>query len=1001
MAQNQKIKKRRMLAKMLYVAENFGVSFHFNFFPGKLPQLLVLKRNGTLWQPDKQAPQDAALVDELVALAEWCKRFYFHFSWQSSSVPDIKALPHNNTINADWYAQVEDALQQMQRQAMRSGLDLVLTERPDVRAKRPWRAMKPEALAFRALDQQRAFAEARGLAEQFSQLTQRFPLHLVLMIQPDSRPQAQLVVNTPFTGVRWRFDEANGRYPVADLLAVMNGNSITRGWDVVTVYDQVAANYLLHQQHIKRFVDNGDNVLPVINASFAASTEKTIYASNLTLSTPRLSFETANLQKSEARLTMEFIKGLLLSKVKSIGAPALVTQIQRISPLLAPKLFMDLDLTKVPGNVTDKGEVELDISTGGNFLVNIVENEAEQQNIGLFFRDRFKEIPPEQRKYQLGGFSSYSNTQLTPKSFHIRTMAAPDGQNKGAETAGYGAIILFTTLEGGTDGAFPQAKDFPWLLPDSFSASLVLSNRVVFEKLFKTEIEDDVGLGLQFRPFSETGSPDRAWKLEGKEGGISRYVEEHYKVRSDDFDARFQSTFNLPMKGMDIVGSVPFTVQAANNTKLSVRWQENNTKAPFNNYIWFDPPCPDEDLDGEIDYSYNYQLDFKLAFDSEGILHFNREAAPVVAFNMGEIEHIWELPREKISSETRMLILDEMQNALQGLSLPSINTFMLRNLLFPQGNFFRPDEPWIPGDLLQLGTLGPDRTSFTIKPVETAIAAGTTFTFTTEPATSGVQWSLYSTEGKRLSTAEDLGHIDENSGVYTAPAASALPEGVRHVVVRAAKEGKDTFALVSVVTQGVAISPSYQLVEPLSEATLQGVALDSTQLTWTLAENQQNSTLTKVSENEYRYTAGPKQTALDYNLERIAVTADNGAKGETLIVVANRSLNAEISFTPESDPTSGRVALQLNFVVEGEDGDEEHSMTGSDVEWKVLESGGADIDETNGIITLPAGPVGDFAVISGKYKLAGILTFGSVIAIPLPFNVYSETLRLACQSKEK
>ncbi|MBS3049636.1 hypothetical protein [Enterobacter mori] len=971
--------KRRLLGKLLHEAEMFGVTLQIHLFPGRVPQLVVMhNENGKIWQPAGQCPGDKQLTGALAGLARRCQEIGFELDWQSPVLPDIRTLTLEAGNEQDWYAEVEAALQQIQIQAMHSGLDLILSQRPRARAGHPWQVVKPEALPIGSLDKQAAMATVRALNEQLCDLTLRFPLHMVLTLQPNQCPEAYLEVTAPLSGVSWRFEEANARQPISSLLAEMKDKSVTKGWDAITMYHQGEANRLLHQQHIKRIVDK--LAMPPINANFTFASTGKLYMRKLTLSTPVLSFESANLSNSLARLSMNFIKGILYYKVKRLGEPLLITKIERVSPLNFPKLFMDIDLTKAPGSVTDKGEVQINLVNGGNVSTNFMENEADQNLINGYFQSYFKELPEDRRKYLLGGYSSYSNAQLTPKSFTIRTMASPNGKTPGTEDHGNGAIVLFTTLDGGSDGAIPSS--LPWLLPDGRSASLVLSNRVVFERLFKSRIESDVGNGLRFRPFSETGSPDRAWKLEANAGALSHYVKKHYKRRSDDFSAFFETTYQLPMAGTGKSGSVRFTVSATDNTRILVRWQETAAQTSYYNYTDYDWPCSDEHLRGNVNYSYHYQLNFRLSLDSQGIVTFSRESSPSVQFEQAQLDNIWDLPRAEISADARSAILSKMQNALQNLSLPAINTFTLRNLLFPQENQFQANEVYLPGDLLISGKLGPGQSSFAINPLELSIVAGSAFTFTTSPAVSGVTWSLLGTEGETT----NLGTINASSGHYTAPAANTIPNGVRYVVICAEQAGKKTYAQVAVVAVGVAVSPSYILTEPETTLDLQGAGINGAALSWKLLPSAQNSTLSNMTNSGCRYTAGAKNNSLDHYLERVEVTASGGAKNHILIVVANRKLDGEIGFVLGSNPESGRVALQFNFTVEGDDGDQEFSLSGEDVEWKVLEPGGVQFDEKQGILTMPSGPTADFALVSAKYKLEGILTFSTVTAIPLPFQ---------------
>ncbi|MEM8326026.1 hypothetical protein Q4S25_22550, partial [Morganella morganii] len=57
------------------------------------------------------------------------------------------------------------------------------------------------------------------------------------------------------------------------------------------------------------------------------------------------------------------------------------------------------------------------------------------------------------------------------------------------------------------------------------------------------------------------------------------------------------------------------------------------------------------------------------------------------------------------------------------IELKDLNTFTLRNLLFPGENYFRVQHARVPGDLLVMGKLGAGPESFSVTPTETTIVA--------------------------------------------------------------------------------------------------------------------------------------------------------------------------------------------------------------------------------------------------------------------------------------
>ena len=123
--------------------------------------------------------------------------------------------------------------------------------------------------------------------------------------------------------------------------------------------------------------------------------------------------------------------------------------------------------------------------------------------------------------------------------------------------------------------------------------------------------------------------------------------------------------------------------------------------------------------------------------------------------------------------------------------LNDINTFVLRNLLFPDSNYFRSETAFVPGDLLLQGQLAPALNHLLLHPLKLPLLPVRNISLQ-PPEVSGVKWSL--SDSEKGNTNADLGHIDAKTGKYTAPQAKAITEGVRHVVVCAEKGDTKVYA---------------------------------------------------------------------------------------------------------------------------------------------------------------------------------------------------------------
>ncbi|MEM8205730.1 hypothetical protein Q4R41_20215, partial [Morganella morganii] len=111
-----------------------------------------------------------------------------------------------------------------------------------------------------------------------------------------------------------------------------------------------------------------------------------------------------------------------------------------------------------------------------------------------------------------------------------------------------------------------------------------------------------------------------------------------------------------------------------------------------------------------------------------------------------DIEKATEFCKDILNNELEEKIRDGIHAFIIKRGLGYIDTFFVRNLLFPGGNYFRPEFAFVPGDLLIQGQLAPGSESFAVTPTEINIVAGSIYQFTITPEVSGVKWSLSDSE---------------------------------------------------------------------------------------------------------------------------------------------------------------------------------------------------------------------------------------------------------------
>lgn len=748
----------------------------------------------------------------------------------------------------------------MQLQAQELGAELVLTDRPDIMSEEPWKLPEISSQEFRSAD----IPVAEGLAKLsavIKTVTDKCPLQITLMIRPDLRPQVML--NVSAGEVNWIFVAKEGRYPLKDVLDKMAGKTVTHGWDAIVVYQRGQANALLKQQHIKRFI-TGNELAPV-NDDIESSSATRLLTHNLTLSAPHLSFKEVGTDNPTAQVTMDFIKGMIVYKEKAINDSYRIMRIEKITPLNSPYVAMDVPLSKAPGSVNDIGEVQFDIKEGEHFANNLVVNGMEQETISNFFKRKFDATPAEQRIYHLGKFDNFKNEQFQPEDFVIRTIGAPNTQSRGSQDEGDGAVVLFVQVK---DGNTEQGKtEVDWLLTDDYNSALVVSNYQLLDKMARKPSEMTLGYGISFGPYSaDTG---KSGKIEAIRGQLT-----------DTFEESLTAPDSVGNMVVHVTLSFYCYVILADNKSVGIPFAIRSSYSDDDR----SDICIEYKFDGDIGGKY-YDKDFPAASytysyipygnpsgpdvvqsGGTGFLHINLKSNYSAVVNDDIISFVYqpelssftastdkykcssrcqeaeksgmEMYRDKLQPKFESHFFEKIKSSAINIKLNNINTFTLRNLLFPADNYFRVQYARVPGDLLIMGKLGAGSESFSVTPTEITIVAGSEYQFTTSPEVSCVKWSL--SDSEKGNTGADLGTIDTTTGKYTAPKAATVTEGVRHVVVCAEKGDTKVYALASVIAKGVSVSPAYQVVQPGKEITLTAHSVNGGELKWDMGKNNKD-----------------------------------------------------------------------------------------------------------------------------------------------------------------
>ncbi|WP_274370253.1 hypothetical protein [Morganella morganii] len=1016
-------KSKSILGKLIDIADNSDVDINLTFVSHQDVQLNVIQKNTK--SSETKEKDNKELTSLLSDIKSGFKQNGIPLNMTQGNSHKQKNGITGQKPGKALLSEAEIALQKMQLQAQELGAELVLTDRPAVMAEEPWALPEIAPQQLRTAD----LAAGEGLAKLaavIKAVTDTCSLQIALMIRPDLRPQVML--NVSAGEVNWVFAAKEGRYPLSDLLAKMAGKTVTHGWDAIVVYQRGQANNLLQQQHIQRFTTG--NTLAPVNDDIESSTATRLLTHNLTLSAPHLSFNKAGSGDSTAQVAMDFVKGMIVYKEKSVDDSYRIMRIEKITPLNSPYVAMDVPLSKAPGSVSEIGEVQFDIKEGDHFANNLVVNGIEQDTISSFFKRRFEATPAEQRIYKLGKFEHFENEQFQPEDFVIRTMGAPNTQSRGSQDEGDGAVVLFVQMKG--SDSEPGKTEADWLLADDYQSALLVSSYQFFDKMLR---KNTFGFNATFSPYlAEEGKSGR---LEAYRGMVDEDI--YYKYHDDTNGKYNWLTVSLILniyKDETSNVTMPLTLRSSYNESYNgdicceykfdgyigsgfslVEYKRNALGYHYISSIFDDDEGADADVDfcGRYFLSIHFKAIYSAVINDDAISFIYNSDASDYKLTIKDNEstlgdgqaylHDIDVFMSDNISDLKDKVVDRMQYAVNHVKLDSINTFTLRNLLFPDENYFRVQYASAPGDLLVMGRLGAGSESFSVTPTETTIVAGSDYQFTTTPEISGVKWSI--SDAEKGNANADLGHIDAATGKYTAPQAAAVTEGVRHVVVCAEKGDTKVYALASVIAKGVSVSPAYQVVQPGKEIKLTAKSVNGGELKWDMGENKQGSSLTKVTNNEYSYKAGKKVAKLNLNLERVTVTDEKGASGEALILIPNSPMAGKITVSYDNVPAySVKLIYTVVIMVPAldENGDQiydeddnpvfeekEVELTGKEANWTAVETGGATFDKKTGILTSAPGVGDGFAVIRVAYT-QDTTQYRSAIVIPLPLSTYKKTI---------
>jgi hypothetical protein len=785
------------------------------------------------------------------------------------------------------------------------------------------------------------------------------------------------------------------KMPLNELLVEMQGKSFTYGWDALTLYDQRKANELLHQLYIERFNTEDGYIKPMsIEIRFGDGDYKD-HIFDLKLSAPRLSFEnSAPDLGAQTRLTMDMIGGMIVTTKKENNV-TYVSKMLQVLPLGGPQLTMEVPVTK--GGVGGLGKVLIDLKNATNFKANFVIGPIDQATAGKYFEEYFKvNLSPEMKIFELGELKGDLTGNLVPNNFEIRTRKSSVTAVFGDLEYGDGAIMMFITLKGGTDGTNYSTNSSLYPIPTDggavkYTGAMLLSSRVLFDRIMRGPAVEEIGNGVSFLGYS--GGYDLAFALEGASGGIPLEFRGHYQQRASGVVKKdIYISMDLEFGFKQDAGGKPLTIKSAGD--CIEFWLRKDYK-PYIRERVDSHEIIGEDTDKTLpaDLQCNYSERFDVRLDKgTGVVSFQSNNAPEFSFYLSPPDLEWVVINQgTIQQVITKEIQPKLENLLPRLTTPTIDTFLLRNLLFPNHNALQLTDAFVPGDLAVFGQIDPLRTTTVLAPLNKTIGAGETLQFCLTPMPDNVEWAAVDVDGHML-----LPDAISTCGLFTAP--SKLTDGFVAVMVTAKGTLNNlpvqSSALVTVLQSATVTNPMYNSCDIGKSLELSAQSLGDTPLVWDIKTKQWGSSLgaeDPAKPGFRQYTAGTNMDPdVPFPIDIIEVknTADDTVSyiyimlKKTLVVVP-------LALHESSDPVKGTIKFQML----GNNGQPIVPTPGvTTVTWELLHGNG-ELDEETGIYTEPNTVVpGSFVVISAVADFSGVMQLHGRTAIPLPLRKYAELI---------
>lgn len=763
----------------------------------------------------------------------------------------------------------------------------------------------------------------------------------------------------------------------------------TRGWNAILAYDRSKTNAVLLQEYINRFgtADYLEPISELLDDNQTATQRD--YVNQYVVDAPRLSFINSSLKDSMAHVSQKIMGGSRLTYERPLGATEWkLIKVANWKPVNGPTLEYDIDLKVSPGSVDNLGTVSLNIAEGINYRMTYEETEHLAKFVGERFKARFARLPAPQKTFVLNEITIDKNSLIKPERFFIRT------RNKKASGATLakneddqeGAVLLFVTMEGQSDGLFPVGEsDLRYLLPDGFSSTLLLGHEFFYEALVVQGLKKLANGNPALKYDLERESATPVIRAVHVREGV-RQANKLYSVTIDGvvYESGSQRA-TMPGGGpTDIMRASKFESGSGDQSGWVMVFWDTGRQSLSLRFQGQTHPVP---LTWMVGTYFSFSVD---EITKEILLTPSGYPGGHISVDLSAIP-MNPYHKERMTRECSSWIEDFLGEGLKEYANPvrDLNALMLHSLLFRGKNTIQARDTHFSHDLAIVGDVGPTLSAFTLNNLEPVIGSNDSFHFSTVPTVANVTWSVENISGDTSSA----GTIDQQ-GKYSAPNAGQFPGDFTRVRVKATAGGNSSSALVSVLRHDLSINPLVMAVGAgdAGGREVSAGALGGAVLQWSMADPSKGGRVEpSVKEGgDHTYYPGPRLPNTMFVLDEIIVTHPHTKKTATsMAVVLHGQADLRVVIVPVVGGPANQVQLHATF------GTGDPIVPPFVVTWSMF-AGSGTVDADTGLFTVD--PVGlhkfAFVTVVANMNVPGVPSFYGYILLPIPLFSVPEAIKM-------